>query len=291
VRVALGLLGQQWLARRLDRDPALAQGTPADAIVTIPKGSGAGTSVRARPLRDLEALRRNLFVAGCDPALGLLGRHLEERLRGPRLHWIELGSRSALEELAESRVHIAGIHVDDVKTGNQNAEVVRRRFGDTPMMLVTLAAWELWLVFRTGKDRPPRQVAELASARTRVIGREAGAGAQVLLDSVLRGAGLGVKALKVVARARGHRGVAELVATRVGDVGIATRSAAVAFGLGFEPLAESRFDLAFPAELAGDERVRTMLDCLASGHFRRDLGAMTGYRTTRTGDTVKESRS
>jgi putative molybdopterin biosynthesis protein len=291
VRVAMGQVGKQWVARPLDDDPAMAQGTPADGIATVPKGRTASGTLRVRPLRDLDALRRNLLVAGCDPALGLLGRHLEERFRAPRLHWIELGSHAALEELAEGRVHIAGLHLDDLKTGNQNAATVHRRFGDEPMILVTLASWELGLVYRAGKARAFKTVADLSSKGTRVIAREPGAGAQELLESALRLAGLELYHLNVVARARGHRSVAQLVATDVGDTGIATRSAAASYDLAFAPLTEARFDMVFSAELASDERVQSMLDCLSSTRFRKDLGAMTGYRTTRTGDVVQESRA
>ena len=97
--------------------------------------------------------------------------------------------------------------------------------------------------------------------------------------------------LTVAARARGHRGVAQMVATGVGDVGIATRSAAATYDLDFAPLADARFDLVFSAESASDERVQVMLDCLSSARFRKDLGAMTGYRATRTGDTVQGARA
>ena len=62
------------------------------------------------------------------------------------------------------------------------------------------------------------------------------------------------------------------------------RSAAASFGLHFEPLAEARFDLVFPATLASDGRVQALLDCLSNTRFRRDLGGMTGYRTARTGE-------
>jgi molybdate-binding protein len=69
-------------------------------------------------------------------------------------------------------------------------------------------------------------------------------------------------------------------------VGVATRAAAKAFGLGFTPLAEARFDLVLHAELGTDERARALLECLASARFRRDLGAMTGYQTAQTGSAV-----
>jgi putative molybdopterin biosynthesis protein len=286
VRVALGQLGERWIARSLDGDPSLLWGIPADGIATVPRRHADEGLVRVRPLRDLEALRRNLFVAGCDPALALLGRHLEERIEGPRLHWLERASHAALEELAAERVHVAGLHLDDVEEGNRNAAVVRARFGDRPMALVTFAAWELGMGYRPRAIKAPRTVADLARKGTRVIGREPGAGARQLLESALKKAKLQLEDLDVVALAHGHRSVAQLVASGVGDVGITTRAAASPLGLSFVPLGESRFDLAFAVEFASDARMHALLECLSSARFRKDLGAMTGYRTAKTGDAV-----
>ena len=258
IRVALAQVGKQWVARRLDGDFPFAQETPAD-----------------------------LVVAGCDPAIGLLSRHLAERINGPRLHWIEAASRPALSELALGRAHIAGLHLDDGKSGNRNASVVRRRFGAEPMVLVTLASWEQGFVFRKGATKAFKSAADLAGRGVRVVAREEGAGAQELLEGLLKAAKVSAGDLKIAVTARGHRAVAQLIANNVGDVGVATRAAAMSFGLAFEPLAEARFDLVFHADLASDERIRAVLDCLSSGRFRKDLGAMTGYQTARTGDAVQ----
>jgi putative molybdopterin biosynthesis protein len=285
-RVAVAQVGKQWVARPLDGEQGFAPGTPADGIAVVPPGRASVTATRVRPLRDLEALLRNLFVAGCDPALGLLGRHVEERLHGPRLHWIDLASRPALDDLAAGRVHVAGLHLDDLSAGNLNAATVRSRFGSTPMLLVTLANWELGIVYRGQSGRSLKGVADLARKGLRMVARESGSGAQTLLESALDRAGLSMRHLEVSAVARGHRAVAQLVASQVGDAGIATRAAALPFGLAFVPVAESRFDLALVAELASDERVQAMLDCLSSGRFRKDLGAMVGYHANKTGDTV-----
>jgi molybdate-binding protein len=65
---------------------------------------------------------------------------------------------------------------------------------------------------------------------------------------------------------------------------VATRSAAASFGLHFEPPAGARFDLVFPATLATNGRVQALLACLSNVRFRQDLGGLTGYRTTRTGE-------
>jgi hypothetical protein len=73
MRVSLGWVRDRWVARLLDADEAMSLGTPADGIASLSKAKGK-PKARVRPLRDLESLHRNLLVAGCDPALGLLGR-------------------------------------------------------------------------------------------------------------------------------------------------------------------------------------------------------------------------
>jgi putative molybdopterin biosynthesis protein len=288
MRVSLGWVRDRWVARLLDADEAMSLGTPADGIASLSKAKGK-PKARVRPLRDLESLHRNLLVAGCDPALGLLGRHLEERFHGPRLHWIEKASRPALEELALGRVHVAGMHLPGEDRAGENAVAVRERFGAEPMVMVTLASWEQGFVSRTGQRY--RNVGDLERKETRVIAREAGAGAQELLENLLRQAGRTSKDLKTVAVAHGHRAVAQMVAMGVGDVGVATRSAAAVFGLHFEPIAEARFDLVFSAALASDLRVQALLDTLANARFRQDLGGMTGYRTSRTGEAVTRAQA
>jgi len=279
-RVSLGWVADRWVAHPLETDEALSLGTPADGIATLSTEKNR-IKAKVRPLRDTESLERNLLVAGCDPALGVLGRHLEERFHGPRLHWIERASRPALEELALRRVHIAGLHLLGQGSAADNATAVRERFGSEAMVLVTLASWEQGFVSRP--EQKYKSVADLERKGTRIIAREPGAGAQELLEGVYRKAGRAWKRESPVAIARGHRAVAQMVAMGVGDVGVATRSAAASFGLHFEPLAEARFDLVFSAALAAQAQVQALLDCLSSARFRQDIAGMTGYQTSCTG--------
>jgi molybdate-binding protein/DNA-binding XRE family transcriptional regulator len=287
-RVSLGWVADRWVAHPLETDEALALGTPADGIATLSTDKGR-TKAKVRPLRDVESLQRNLLVAGCDPALGVLGRHLEERFHGPRLHWIERASRPALEELALRRVHIAGLHLLGQGSAGDNATAVRERFGAESMVLVTLASWEQGFVSRP--EQKYKSVADMDRKGTRIIARESGAGAQELMEGVYRKAGRTWKHDTPFAIAHGHRAVAQMVAMGMGDVGVATRSAAASFGLHFEPLAEARFDLVFPAAFAAQAQVQALLDCLSSARFRQDIAGMTGYQTARTGVAQTEVRA
>jgi molybdate-binding protein len=58
----------------------------------------------------------------------------------------------------------------------------------------------------------------------------------------------------------GHLEVAQAVAIGAADTGIATRDAAISFGLPFVPLSEERYDLALRAEDEDDPRMQRLLD-------------------------------
>jgi molybdate-binding protein len=71
------------------------------------------------------------------------------------------------------------------------------------------------------------------------------------------------------------------------DTGVATRDAAMAFGLAFVPLAEERYDLALPAATLADRRISRLFEVLVSGGFRRELTVL-GYDVRGSGERVAE---
>ncbi len=60
-------------------------------------------------------------------------------------------------------------------------------------------------------------------------------------------AGVKPAALRGTNRATGHLQVASAIAAGLADAGVASEPAALAYGLGFVPLAEEHFDLVIPA--------------------------------------------
>jgi molybdate-binding protein len=118
----------------------------------------------------------------------------------------------------------------------------------------------------------------------RLVRREAGASATKLLEQRLEGS----KLPKTGPVARGHLEVAEAVWLGAADVGVAIRSAAVAYDLDFLPLSAERFDLVIPRVLKADVRVERLIDELASGSFRRELDAVGGYETRESGRLVTD---
>ena len=291
-RVAVASVGERWVAHSLDGDSTAAFPEPADGLLQPVHGKArsvsGGAAVRVAPLRESEALRQNLFCAGCDPALALLGGHLPERFPNTRLHWIDAGSGTALEMLARGEVHLAGLHLFDEDSGDFNVAAVRRQFGGRAMVLVNLAVWEQGLVVARGNSKRICKMADLGRKGVRVVSRQKGTGSDELFTRLTVEEGIPRKAITFVGMARGHMAVASSVAAGAADTGISTRAAASSHGLDFLPLAEARFDLAMSKQAAGDARVQRLVDVLGSARFRRDLSGLAGYGIERTGKVVAE---
>ncbi len=294
-RVRLGRIDGRWVAHPLRADDATGLAVAADALVEGPAGADADADadpaapatsaprarVRVRPLTRRDHLDATLVVAGCDPALGLLVGRLADRHPGARLTWIDAGSLDALAALAAGRAHLAGVHLVDDATGEQNLPFARRALAGRPARLVTLGRWRQGLVVAPGNPLGVHGVADLARPGLRLVDREAGAGAHRLLRRRLAAAGVPAPAPALLAR--GHQAVAQAVTLGAGDVGVATECVAAAFGLAFLPLSEERFDLVVPGALAADPRLAPVLDTLASATFHRELGGLPGYDAREAG--------
>src|SRR6266850_8025007 len=90
-------------------------------------------SVRTNGRADLvvfakdEAAQKRLVLAGCDPATSLLS-NMVERISGVEIVSAAASSKLALAWLKEGKVHIAGSHLEDPKTGEFNLPYIREEF-------------------------------------------------------------------------------------------------------------------------------------------------------------------
>ena len=183
-----------------------------------------------------EAAQKRLVLAGCDPATGLLSR-MVEKISGVEVVSAAASSKLALTWLSEGKVHIAGSHLEDPKTGEFNLPFIRKQFPDEDFSVVTFARWEEGLVIASGNPKGVRKIEDLARKNIRFVNREPGSGSRLLLDSSLKR--LGIAASKVTGYggvAYGHLPAAWQVRTGQVDGCVATRAAAQVFGLDFVPL-------------------------------------------------------
>jgi molybdate-binding protein/DNA-binding XRE family transcriptional regulator len=230
-----------------------------------------------------EVAQKRLVLAGCDPATGLLAR-MVERISGVEIVSAAASSKLALTWLSEGKVHVAGSHLEDPKTGEFNLPYIRKQFPGEDFSVVTFARWEEGFVVTPGNPKRVRKIEDLARKTVRFVNREPGSGSRGLLDTLLGQAGMdGAKVQGYDRVAHGHLAAAYCVVSREADVCLATRSAAQTFGLDFIPLHSERYDLVMRKRTADLPAVKAFLDVLQRATLRRKLEVLAGYDTSQTG--------
>jgi len=233
-----------------------------------------------------EALQKNLVLAGCDPAIGLISG-IVAKLSGVELISAPASSRLALQWLKEGKVHIAGSHLEDQATGEFNIPFVRHQFPDGDFTVVNFARWEEGWLTAPANPSGIEDATSLTRRGIRFINREPGSGSRALLDQQLNKCK--IKSDKIRGYdsiAFGHLAAAYAVSSGQADACLATRSAAQAFGLHFIPLQSERYDFVIRKSSLDIPAVQTFLDILQRASLRRKLEVLAGYDTSQTGSTL-----
>lgn len=258
----------------------------ADGVLVDPsraaKRKGKAT---VRLFQDEKDLGKRLLVAGCDPGISVLGRHLQRA--GVELVSINCNSSQSLDLLKKGLVHIAGTHLLDHVTGESNLAAVRKRFTGNSVAVIGFAVWDEGLVVARANPKRIRSAADLAREDVTIVNREIGAGCRILLDLHLQQLGIVGSAVNGYNQvAFGHLHAAWSVLSGRADCCIATRAAARVFGLDFVPLLRERYDLVIRKPDLNRPMVQTLLDTLARSAFRRELEGLDGYDTTPAGSRM-----
>ncbi|MHC5831639.1 MAG: substrate-binding domain-containing protein, partial [Nostoc sp.] len=100
------------------------------------------------------------------------------------------------------------------------------------------------LLVLPGNPRGIKTVSDLVEFAATIVTHEAGSGGQMLLERKLQEEGVPFPTMKGFTHiVHSHQDVALSVLSGIADAGISTASIAAAFGLGFIPLHQARYDL------------------------------------------------
>ena len=219
-------------------------------------------------MQPMAAFGPTLAVAGCDPALALLAGPLERHRPPTSLVWWSCNNTVGRRLLGSGTVHAAAVHrrADEAPTSTSGQEVVG------------FAAWREGMVVSTRHAAAVRSLGRALELGLRLVNREPGSEARRLLDSAL--AELGAPPTEVPGydtTCSAHLLVASAIAAGLGDIGVASEPAALAYGLGFVPWQEEISELHIPRSLLGSPEVRALLDVLAGRELPAQLSAIAGY--------------
>jgi excisionase family DNA binding protein len=197
------------------------------------------------------SLHRPKGMTPADPMPIVGGSHdplLEWALRESQsgLATLPEGSEAGLARFEQGGVVAAAIHLhSQTDEGDANVAALQQRGGFHDAVLIGFARREQGFVVAPGNPLRIAAIADVAARKARVAVRPQGAGAQLLLLSLLYRARLSIKEI-VTAAPPCPTGpdIAQAIRHGRADCGIATRSVASAAALDFVPIVWERFDLA-----------------------------------------------
>jgi len=190
------------------------------------------------------------------------------------------GSEAGVRRFVRGELVAAAIHLHALDDANldANVEMMKREPNLHDSVLVGFARREVGLV--VARDNPLKlaRIEDIAAKGARVAVRPEGAGAQLLLQGLLRRAGIGKNQVKVVTPAC-PTGPDVAQAIRVGraDCGIAVRAVANAVGLGFVPITWERFDLVMHQRHFFRPQLQAFVRFLAGDVFAAQAEDAGGY--------------
>jgi molybdopterin molybdotransferase/putative molybdopterin biosynthesis protein len=254
-----------------------------DAVVAgRPEPSG---KTRVQVFEDEGDFSNRILVAGCDPGISVLSRHVQPA--GIELVLAHRNSSQSLELLQKGCIHIAGTHLRDKSSGESNLPQIGRLFPKHAVAVIAYAVWEEGILTAAGNPKKIRGVEDFARKDVTIVNREPGAGSRALLDSRLDQHGIAAKSIRGYDRlAPGHLPAAWQVQSHAVDCCLATRAAARVFGLHFIPLVSERYDLVIRKQHLDSPRIQNLLDVLSRSGFRRELEGLGGYDTRMAGQRV-----
>lgn len=233
----------------------------------------------------LSGLSRPAGMIAADPPPIVGGSQddlLEWTLResGSGLASLTEGTARGVERLQRGEVIAAAVHFhgDDVAAGDANVAAIRAQPGLHDAVLVGMVRREQGLLVPPGNPKRLHGLADVLAAGAQMAVRQPGAGAQMLLDALLKRAGAGPKDLRRLEPPclTGPDLAAAIRAGRA-DCGVATRAAAKSAGLDFVPLLWENFDLLMRQRSYFRPSMQALIGFLGKGRLKQRAAELTGY--------------
>ena len=289
-RVKLATVGNRLVAKPVtELGDVLNYTVPADALI-LATTSRRKRSVYVQLLKSQKDVERQIVVAGCDPAIYLAGEHVRQQGKNASVVGWNMTSLAALRALKRGDVHVAGIHMRDSRSGEYNLPFLKKYLQGQTMTVVRFATWQEGLLLKEGNPKRVRGLEDLAKPDVRMVNREKGAGARLLLDYLLsrhRIPSQVVRGYETIASSQ--IGLGRWIAEGKADVGVGARAIAQLYNFDFIPLQEERYDLVIPtAYVHSHPGMKIFLDTLVTRGFQREIEALGGYDARESGKIIRE---
>lgn len=262
----------------------------------VSKNAVPCTKVTGKWLFPRAALSR-WVAAGLDPLVRADAPPIVGGSHDPLLEWalresgcglasLPEGSEEGLRRLVHGEVMAAAIHLHAIEEDGEQTNL--SRVAQTPglrdAVVIAFARREQGMLVAPGNPLKLSDIASVARSGARMAQRPRGAGAQLLLMTLLARAGIAMDALALQAPAcaTGDE-IGHAVRSGRADCGIATRSVARRAALDFVPLTWERFDLVMRQRDYFLPGLQKLFGFVRSRAFHDRANEMGGYDVTDIG--------
>lgn len=233
---------------------------------------------------------KTVVITGQDTILDILAKYIEKQNRHVRPLRSFVGSMDSLISMYQGEADIVSTHLFDGDTGEYNIPYIRRLLVGYSYVVVNIAFRNAGLYVAKGNPKGVATWDDLTRPDIRIVNREKGSGARVLLDEQMRLRGISrFTVAGYESEESSHLGVAGKVATGQADVGIGIEKAAAMVNVDFIPLIQERYDLVMIKKPANMDWLDGVLGILRSDSFKSELASIRGYDLSLTGTVVWET--
>ncbi|MCG7345222.1 helix-turn-helix transcriptional regulator [Sporosarcina sp. ACRSL] len=236
------------------------------------------------------ASSEKLIISGQDISLDLLANAIAKSGAVNRPLRSYTGSLNSLIAMYEGEADIVSTHLFDGDTGTYNIPYIKRILSGREYIVVNLLSRPAGLFVQKNNPKNIRTWADLNNSSVKMVNREIGSGARVLLDEKLRLEGINPRTIDGYHfEEMNHIAVASKVASGAADVGVGIEKAAALVGVDFIPLIHERYDLVMYKTPENKFLRDSILSILRSKAFQNEIGAIGGYDLSLTGTIMYET--
>ena len=231
----------------------------------------------------------NIIISGQDLSLDIIASYIEESgLYRPLRSFA--GSLNSLIKMYQGQADIVSTHLFDGETGDYNLPYVKRLLTGRSYMVINLLGRTAGLYVQKDNPKQLKDWADLQRLGIRLVNREIGSGARVLLDEQLRLAGINGSSISGYEDEElNHMAVAARVASGQADAGVGIEKTARLIDVDFVPLIQEQYDLVLIKTKENEKLRELIINTLNSISFKEKLTAIGGYNLSKTGTILYET--
>ncbi|MDQ6595698.1 helix-turn-helix domain-containing protein [Bacillus salipaludis] len=231
----------------------------------------------------------HIIISGQDIVLDILSKYIENKSTYKPLRSYT-GSLNSLISMYNGECDIVSLHLFDGDTGEYNTPYIKKILAGRTYILLNLLSRKAGFYVKKGNPLNIASWTDLNQKHIKLVNREKGSGARILLDEQLRLYQISPRDINGYEHEESnHLSVASVISSGAADVGVGIEKAAKIVGIDFIPIITERYDLVILKNSETEQLITTLKNILSSRQFQSEINALGDYDTSQTGKIIYET--